>query len=329
MAAWDGDWDELEGANLNITHHMRRENSGLAHTTMEMAEIEQRLGHGIRMQEPSVDGPMLETFDGEPDVHCIHSQLYPGNYHDNKPKFMWMHGEPLGSVGNGISMRAIVDLAPSMEAFLCMRKEEWPVWNSIKRTFLVPKGIDLQRYRILDPAPEKLTGSPAILYYENWRGQRNPLLLCVAMLEIIKKYPDAKLHLYNCPGGKMYETFQRLINHNRWYTFIGSLKGAEKDPIKLLNRADIVVSCLYPLYARGIEAFGCGRPFIGPGYKEDGYQYQCDLESGSIARAIHQCWSDHKDNEGFARAYFRKWAEEHHDAEDMVKQAIEVYRRYL
>lgn len=308
---------------MKICHHLRKENSGLMHTTLEMAEEEQRQGHDVRIVEPS-NGltAMFSTFEGPPDVHSIHSQLSQHTYHDGVPKIMHMHGEPLGSVGNGISMRAIVDLAPSCEAFICMRKEEWPVWNAIRRTHLVTKGIDLNRYKVLDPAPEKLQGNPAVLYYENWRGQRNPLLLCLAMQEVQKKLPEARLHLYNCPGGKMFDTFHKLINHCRWYTFIGSLKGQEKDVVTLLNRADIVVSCLYPLYARGIEAFGCGKAFIGPGYKEEGYPYTCDLEAQSMADAIIKC------HEERGKMDFRAWAVERHNIEDTAKQCVRIYERY-
>lgn len=314
---------------MNISHHMRRENSGLVHSTLELVEEEQRQGHGVRVVEPS-NGvtAMFETFEGKPDVHCIHSQLSPHTYHDKVPKLMWMHGEPLGSVGNGVSMRAIVNLAPSCEAFICMRKEEWSVWDAIKRTYVVPKGIDLNRFKVLDPAPEKLAGNPAVLYYENWRGQRNPLLACLAMQEIHKEFPDARLHLYNCPGGKMYDTFQNLINHCRWYTFIGSVKGQEKDVVTLLNRADIVVSGLFPLYARGIEAFGCGRPFIGAGYKEHDYEYQCEFTAESMADAIRRAWLDMKDAPDFHRAKFRAWAEKHHNIADTVKQTIDIYSKY-
>jgi len=308
---------------MNISHHMRRENSGLVQTTLEVVEEEQRQGHGVRVLEPS-NGmtAMFETFEGRPDVSCIHSQLAPHTYHDKVPRVMWMHGEPLGSVGNGVSMRAIVDLAPSCEAFICMRQEEWPVWDAIRKTYVVTKGIDLTRFKPLDPAPEKLSGEPAILYYENWRGQRNPLLICLAMLEIIKTHPKAKLHLYNCPGGKMFDTFQKLINHCRWYTFIGSLKGQEKDAVKLLNRADIVVSGLYPLYARGIEAFGCGKACIGPGYRASGFPYNCDLESGIIAAAVLKCWNE------YGKVDFSKWAQDHHDVENTVRECVDIYRRF-
>lgn len=307
---------------MKISHHMRRENSGLAHTTLEIVEEEQRQGHGVRVVEPSNGlAPMLEDFDGAPDVHCIHSQLAPHTYHDGIPKVMWMHGEPLGSVGNGISMRAIIDLAPTCDAFICMRKEEWPVWNSIRRTYVVRKGIDLTRFKPMADV-EKLPGEPAVLYYENWRGQRNPLILCRAMEEVQKILPKARLHLYNCPGGKMGETFDKLIQHCRWYTFIGSLRGQQEDVVTLLNRAHIVASGLYPLYARGIEAFGCGKAFIGAGYREHSYPYQCDLESRSMAHAIVSCW------EHYDPGYFRQWAEAYHDVADTVRESLDVYRRY-
>lgn len=309
---------------MKITHHLRRENSGLFHTAAEICEEEQRQGHQICIHEPSLDEPTLDDFPNElPDVHCVHSQFHMGAYHDGIPRVMWMHGEPLGSVGNGISMRAITDLAPLMDAFICMRKEEWPVWNAIKRTYVVPKGIDLNRFIPLDPAPPKLTGDPAILYYENWRGQRNPLTLCIAMLEVVKKLPHAKLHLYNCPGGKMGETFQNLIAHCRWATFVKSLMGSETDVNRLLNRADIVVSCLHPLYARGIEAFGAGKAFIGPGYKEACYPYTCDLEPHSMANAIIRA------HEEQGKLNFRQWAVAHHNVADTVKASVDVYRRYL
>ena len=307
---------------MNLTHWMRQENSGLAYTTLELVEEEERQGHAVCVREPST-GAILYGTDAPPDVHLIHSQLHPSAYHDGVPKIMWMHGEPLGSVGNQISMRAIVDLAPLCDAFICMRQEEWSTWNAIRRTHVVQKGIDLQRFHPLEPAPPRFTGKPAVLYYENWRGQRNPLTLCLAMREVAQTLPEARLHLYNCPGGKMADTFQRLIDHGRWYTFIGSLKGPERDVNRLLNRGDIIVSCLYPLYARGIEALGAGRAFIGPGYREPEYPYTCELEAHSMAQAIVKCWRE------YGTFDFRRWAEQRHDVAETIRQAVDVYKRYL
>lgn len=307
---------------MKILHWMKKENSGLARSTLELAKYEEKQGHGVCIKEPEADMPVYGV-DKDIDVHCIHSQINVRTYHDSKPKFMWMHGEPLSSVGNGVSMKAIVDLAPICDAFLCMRREEWAIWNSIKRTYRVPKGIDLELYKPLEGITEKLSGEPAVLYIENWRGQRNPLYLCVAMQKVYEKFPNARLHLYNLQDKRMKETFDALIKNNKWWTFIRSVQGAVADVNTLYNRVDMVVSGLYPLYARGIEAFGAGKAFIGPGYREPGYPFTCELDPDSMADAIIKCW------ENYTQVNYRKWAEENHDVNESVKQSIEVYQRYL
>lgn len=295
----------------------------MARSTLEIAKYEEKQGHSVCIKQPSEDMPIWGVDKGDAQVHSVHSQLHPKAYHDGKPKVMWMHGEPLSSVGNGISMKAIVDLAPLCDAFICMRKEEYPIWNTIKRTYLVPKGIDLEVFKPVEGPVEKLSGEPAVLYIENWRGQRNPLYLCVAMQMVHQKYPNARLHLYNCQDKRMMETFQALVKHNKWWTFVRSIQGPVKDVNDLYNKVDMVVSGLYPLYARGIEAFGAGKAFIGPGYREDDYPYQCELDPQSMADAIIKCWENYK------QINYRQWAEKHHDVNDTVRQAVEVYRRYI
>jgi len=308
---------------MKIEHYMKKENSGLVRTTLEIVKYEERLKHEVAIKTPS-DNELIygKNMNPHPDVQSIHSQMPIEAYFRKMPTFMWMHGEPLSSVANGISMKAIVDLAPSCDAFICMRKDEYDIWNSIKRTYLVPKGIDLEVYKPIKNV-EKLSGAPAILYCENWRGTRNPLYLCVAMEKVWKKYPKARLHLYNIQDKKMLETFKALINHNKWWTFIRSVQGAVKNINELYNKVDIVVSCLHPLYARSIEAFGANKAFISPGYKEHDYPYVCDLEPNSMADAIINCW------ENYDKVKYREWAKKHHDAKETAKEAINIYEKYL
>jgi glycosyltransferase involved in cell wall biosynthesis len=293
---------------------------------LELATYEEKAGHEIAIKSPG-DGVSIYGGEFVPDIELVHSQLNVRSYHNGIPKIMWMHGEPLSSVGNKVSMKAIVDLAPQMEAFICMRREEQIIWNTIKRTYYVPKGIDLDLYKPIElpEGAEKLSGSPAVLYVENWRGQRNPLYLAVAMQEVWRKFPEARLHLVNCADKKLYEMFQALIQHNAWWPFVRTLSGPVKPETvnQLYNRADIVVSCLYPLYARSIEAFGAGKAFIGPGYKEPGYPYTCDLQPESMAQAIIDCW------ENYDKLDYRQWAQERHDVAETVRQSVEIYERYL
>ena len=307
---------------MKIQHWMKQEKSGLAATTLEIVRYEEKAGHRVEVRQPGEDTLLYGGIEN-PDVHCIHSQLGMAAYHDGKPKVMWMHGEPLSSVGNGISMKAICDLAPSVDCFIAMRREEMPIWSSIKRTYLVPKGIDLERFKPLDTLPQKLDGEPAVLYIENWRGQRNPLYLCKAMELVYQKLPKARLHLLNCRDPKMKETFQSLIKQCKWWPFVRTLMGPAKDVNEIYNRVDIVVSCLFPLYARGIEAFGANRAFIGPGYQEPDYPFTCDLDPQSMADAIVKCW------ENYDSLKYRQWAKERHDVAETVRQSVAIYERYL
>ncbi len=322
---------------MKIGHWMRKEKSGLAFTTLELVQAEEKLGHEVFLREPTdKDGLPGELLYGSDDlscdVECVHSQMPISSYFTPRPKFLWMHGEPLSSVGNGVSMKAIVDMAPKVDAFVAMRTEEVAIWQSIKRTYVVQKGIDLDRFKPVevkahdpeDPA-SKLSGEPAVLYVEHWRGQRNPLYLCVAMQQVWQKYPKARLHLFNATDPKMYKTFRALYDHAKWWAFLRTMSGPVADSAvnELYNRADIVVSCLYPLYARSIEALGAGKAFIGPGYTDPEYPWHCTLDPSSMAQAIADCW------ENYDRINYRQWAERKHDVVETVRQCESIYGRYL
>lgn len=322
---------------MRIGHWMKREKSGLAFTTLELVQAEEKRGHQVFVRDPTdkegLPGALHYGQESlECDVECVHTQMPMTSYFSKAPKLLFMHGEPLSSVGNGVSMRAIVDMAPKVEAFIAMRKEEVAVWSAIKRTWWVPKGIDLNRFKPVEVKPHdpkdlqsKLSGEPAVIYVEHWRGQRNPLYLCVAMQKVWQRHPKARLHLFNCTDKRMHETFMALYKHNKWWPFIRTISGPVKDSeVNLLyNRCDIVCSCLFPLYARSIEAFGAGKPLIAPGYQDPEYPWHCDLDPDSMADAICACWENRD------RLDARKWAEAKHDVMDTVKACEDVYRRYV
>lgn len=311
---------------MKLVHWMKREVSGLAFTTLEIAQEEERQGHQVCIREPSGNVLYGQAFE-DYDVDLIHSQFPIQHYGNRKPRFLFCHGEPLSSVGNGVSMKAILDLAPLCDAFICMRKEEYEYWATIKRTYLVTKGIDLNAFKPLPMTEvEKLSGAPSVLYMEHWRGQRNPLPLIVAMGKVWEEYPDARLHLYNCTDKRMHETFKQLIHDAKLWRYVRSLQGPVKpnEVNRLLNQADIVVSCLHPLYARSIEAFGAGKAFVCPGYKDPEYPWRCDLDPNDMARTIIDIW-----NNGCGKFNFREWAEKKHDIAETVKQCVKIYERFL
>jgi len=307
---------------MKILKWMRREHSGLERTTLEHAKFEERLGHSVAIREPQ--GALLWGQDFEPDVHTIHSQISPTAYHDGHARFLITHGEPLSSVGNGVSMKAIIDMAPLCDAFIAMRREELEVWNTIKRTYYVPKGIDLEIFHEM-PGVERLEGEPAVLLYENPRGSRNGLYPLIAMKLVWKVFPKARFHYFNLQDKKMIETFQALVKGAKLWPYVRTLAGPVKsqDVPQLLNRCDIVVSGLFPLYARSIEAFGCGKAFISAGYKESGYPWTCDFSPESMAEAIIACWSDYN------KVNYREWALERHNEAESSKERCAIYAKYL
>ena len=307
-------------------HWLKKENSGLAFTTIEIVAEEERQGHKVCIREPNGNVLYGQPFD-EYDIDLIHSQFPIDQYATRRPRLLFCHGEPLSSVGNGVSMKAVIDLAPLCDAFICMRKEEYDYWSVLKRTHLVPKGIDLDMFKPLPAtANEKLSGAPSVLYYENWRGQRNPLPLVVAMQKVWKEYPNARLHLYNCTDKRQYECFSALVKEAKLWTYVRSIQGAVKpnEVNALLNRCDIVVSCLHPLYARSIEALGAGRAFLSAGYTDPEYPFHCELDPASMAKGIIDIWEN-----GCGKFDFRAWAERKHDIKETVRQCTEIFKRYL
>jgi len=312
---------------MKLKHWCKKEQSGLFSTTLEIVDAEEKLGHQVCVQEPSGTRLYGSVMD-DPDVEVIHSQLPIQSYGNGKRRFMLMHGEPISSVGNGVSMKAIIDLAPLCDAFICMREEEFAYWNAIKRTYVVPKGINLDIFKPLPVTEvERLSGAPSVLYYENWRGSRNPLPLVIAMQKVWQQYPDARLHLYNCNDKRMYETFNALQKEAKLWTYIRSLQGPVA-PLKgvneLLNRVDIVVSCLYPLYARSIESLGAGKAFLCPGYTDKDYPFHCTLDPSDMARAIIDTWEN-----GCGKFDFRAWAERKHDVMESTRQMLAIYEKHL
>lgn len=79
--------------------------------------------------------------ENEFDIHCIHSQIPLEFYKDDKPKFLFLHGEPDYGMLYKISTSAIMDLVPIVDAFIAFNPAEARLWNGFKRTYVIPKGI--------------------------------------------------------------------------------------------------------------------------------------------------------------------------------------------
>lgn len=306
---------------MKIVHWVKKENSGLFRTTFELAKGEEEAGHEISLRTPA-EQTVLHGFTGnEFDIHCIHSQFPSMFYKDKRPKILFMHGEPDYGMLYKVSTSAIMDLAPLVDAFVAFNEKEAVLWNSFKRTYVIPKGINLESYKPI-ALPKKLDGAPAVLYAEHWRNFRHPFHAFVAMEKVAVKIPKVRFYPFGCPPDEK-EFWLRLIRQNRYNTFCPGVFQPQMNMAGLLNMADIVLSPVFPSYGRvSLEALACNKPVVA--YKTNPHAtYTCEpYDPDDMAAKIVQCWEEKPNGQ-------RKYAEENLSAKLMAEKAVEIYRRFI
>ena len=132
---------------MKITHWLKQENSGLFRTTAELTKYEMQLGHTVSLRDPHTNRTFFGFADDDFDIHCVHSQIHPHYHKDGKPKVLFLHGEPDYGMLHKVSITAIMKLVPIIDAFIAFNEDEAKIWNSFKRTYVIPKGIDLEKYK--------------------------------------------------------------------------------------------------------------------------------------------------------------------------------------
>jgi len=306
---------------MKILHWLKKENSGLFYTTVELAKYEERLGHSVALRTPKENQTFYGFTDDDCDIHCVHSQINPYYYKDQKPKLLFLHGEPDYGMLHKISTQAIMDLMPRMDAFIAFNPDEARIWSSFMRTYTITKGIDLERFKP-KKIEKKLTGKPAILYCEHWRTFRHPLHALVALDKVSRKIPNMRFYPFGCPEGDQ-EFWMRLIKTNHFTVFTPGIFKRQSNMCGLINMADIVVSPVFPSYGRvSLEALACNKPVVA--YKTNPHaDYKCEpYDPDDMAEKISQCWEDRPNHQ-------RQYAEKNLSAETMAKEAIDIYRRFI
>jgi len=306
---------------LKIVHWVKKENSGLFRTTFELAINEERVGCEISLRTPK-EQTVIYGFEGNKfDIHCIHSQIPPVFYKDKRPKVLFLHGEPDYGMLYKVSTSAIMDLATLVDAFVAFNEAEARLWSSFKRTYVIPKGIDLDSYKPM-VLPKKLDGAPAVLYAEHWRNFRHPFHVFVALEKVATKIPGMRFYPFGCPPSEK-DFWLRLIRQNKYNTFCPGVFQQQMNMPGLLNMADIVVSPVFPSYGRvSLEALACGKPVVA--YKTNPHAtYKCEAyDPDDMAEKVIQCWEEKRNGQ-------RQYAEANLSAKLMAEKAIEIYGRFV
>jgi len=306
---------------LKIIHWVKKENSGLFRTTFELAVEEERLGHSVSLRTPKEKQNIYGFKEDDFDIHCIHSQIPGECYKDSKPKFLFLHGEPDYGLLYKVSTSAIMDLVPIVDAFVAFNEAEAKLWNSFKRTFVIPKGIDLDSYKPMK-MNKQLTGNPSILYAEHWRAFRHPFHVFVALEKVYRKYPEMRFYPFGCPKDEK-DFWLRLIKQNKYNLFCPGVFQAQMKMAGVLNLADIVVSPVFPSYGRvSLEALACNKPVIA--YKTNPHAtYKCEpYDPDDMAEKIIRCWEEKPNSQ-------RQYAEENLSSKSMAEKAVDIYRRFI
>lgn len=306
---------------MKILHWLKKENSGLFRTTIELAKYEEKEGHKVALRIPHTNKTIYGFTDDSFDIHCIHSQINPIYYKDKKPKILFLHGEPDYGMMSRSSTSAILDLIPLMDAIVTFNEKEAEIWNSFKRTYIIPKGIDLDKYRPIK-INKKLSGSPAIIYCEHWRSFRHPLHVFVALDKVYKKLPGMRFYPFGCPKEEQ-GFWIRLIKQNRYVAFCPGIFKRQDNIASLLNLADMVVSPIFPSYGRvSLEAKACNKPVVA--YDTNPHaDYKCrPYDPEDMANKVIECWEKKPNGQ-------RAYAEKHLDAKIMTQKAVKIYERFL
>lgn len=306
---------------MKILGWVRKENSGLLRTTLELAKYTERLGHTVSLRTPKENKTFYGPDDDDFDVHCIHSQINPRYWKDGKPKFLFLHGNPFYGLETMISTNAILDLVPICDAFISFYEIEAKIWNSFKKTFLITKGVDLEKYKKID-IKKKFKGDPVVLFVEHWRSFKHPMVVLVAMEKVKKVLPDAVLYLFGCDKEKQ-EFWKRIIIQNKYNWFCPGVFKWQKNIVNLYNAVDMIVSPTFLSYSRTTpEALACDKPVLGGmSNVHANYQFQPN-DPDELAEKIIKCHMEKPKG-------MREYAEKNCSSETMAKEAVEIYKRYL
>jgi len=214
-----------------------------------------------------------------------------------------------------------MDLVPRVDAFIAFNEQESRIWSSFMRTYTVTKGIDLEIYKP-KKINKKLKGKPAVLYAEHWRTFRHPLHTLVALEKVYRKIPTMRFYAFGCPEQDK-PFWLRLIKQNHYAIFTPGVFKHQMDMSALMNMADIVVSPVFPSYGRvSLEALACNKPVVA--YKTNPHaNYKCEpYDPDDMAEKIIKCWEEKPNKQ-------REYAESNCSAEQMAKEIIEIYRRFV
>jgi glycosyltransferase involved in cell wall biosynthesis len=206
-------------------------------------------------------------------VHMVHFTQIP-MIARLKPKVFVIHGSLEASLYSELdpsqhkfaSLSVAIQLMNSCDASIAIHRRQYDNYKQFdysNKLSYVRRGVDLERWR---PTGSKmnLDGEPAVLYGEQWRHQKDPLMSLYAMYELGRKNKNARLHVYNCEDYR--DTWQEVMYAGRFHEILGKwqLSGHQTFPEQWYRGASMTISPnLMGEDSRvSIESLACGTPVV-------------------------------------------------------------------
>lgn len=312
---------------MNIVHWVHTGASGLISTTKVLAKYEARFGHTVELRDPgtneNIEGPHFT--DDEIDIHCAHHQLFQRYIKDQKPKFIFLHGEMSYCLSTPGSLEATYNLMAIGDAAISFQEYDSELWRSFGKVHTIRKGVDLEIWKRPEvPIVKATPGIPSILYMEHWHWAKNPIYTMLAIERLQRDYnTEIGLFMIGCPPDQA-QRWTTLIQRNR-YGFIKGMAGFMPHPELLIPKYDMVVSPVFPSYGIvPMEAIACGVPAVAYDSNPDA-TFPCrPYDIGDMCRAIKECIENPPKPEDL-----RAYAEKTFSGEQMAADACEIYEYYL
>ena len=224
------------------------------------------------------------------------------------------------------------------DACVVLNKHEFDVsvlFDENDKLIHIQNSIDLERYN-LDVYPWEFRNRPAIISCDVPRVEKMPVHIMLAMREIRKRVPSAKLNIYALPLDNI-KFFRNLVCRVKDrmmdrgdYGYCENIVTKTNSVSPFIRGADIGFNSNYSGICSRVhmEMQAMGVPVIS--YRGDYTPYHArifDLES--IAEQVERCWNDLNDSSKTVREDNIAYARENYDRGKQVKIYVQLYQYLL
>ena len=319
--------------------------SGLIRRVMEIHKLEKALGWESGLVSPqdkhengyTVEGtPALEilpwSWAADADVHVMDGSV-PGDILALKNRVFMAHGGPKYCALTELNMKRssftlAINMVQNCELTITQNRQHQRFWREFGGDVRwVQGGVDLEKW-IPEGTKIPFPSHPCIVYMDIWRDMKLPMTLFMAMKEVVKEVPTARLQLFNVPKGREAWWMRVLCKVGVDHLVENYKGGIWGNPEQVYRGADIIVNPVEggTISGVGVEALACGCPvLILEGNKSKYASIKSKDDPDSMAKALVKLWKRIEADRDEVRLEARMIAEKNYSVRRMVTEMLDIY----